>query len=128
MADISVVIVNYNVKDLAENCISSVYKANNEKYDIEIFFVDNNSIDGSVEYISEKFPGINVISNGRNIGFSKANNIALRKAKGKYILILNPDTLLEEGTFEKLIAFTENNQNTGAVTSKLILANGKLDS
>lgn len=128
MADISVVIVNYNVKDLAENCISSVYKANDGKYDIEIFFVDNNSIDGSAEYISEKFPGINVISNGRNIGFSKANNIALRKAAGKYILILNPDTLLEEGTFEKLIAFTENNQNTGAVTSKLILANGKLDS
>ena len=71
MADISVVIVNYNVKDLAENCISSVYKANDGKYDIEIFFVDNNSIDGSAEYISEKFPGINVISNGRNIGFSK---------------------------------------------------------
>ncbi|MBK6538748.1 MAG: glycosyltransferase [Ignavibacteria bacterium] len=55
---------------------------------MEIFFVDNNSIDGSAEYISEKFPGINVISNGRNIGFSKANNLALRKAKGKYILIL----------------------------------------
>ncbi len=128
MADISVVIVNYNVKDLAENCISSVYKANDGKYDIEIFFVDNNSIDGSSEYISEKFPRVNVISNERNLGFSKANNLALRRVCGKYVLILNPDTLLEEGTFEKLINFAENNQNTGAVTSRLILANGKLDS
>ncbi len=128
MADISVVIVNYNVKDLAENCISSVYKANDGKYEIEIFFVDNNSIDGSSEYISSKFPHVKVISNDINTGFSKANNLALRKASGKYILILNPDTVLEEGTFEKMISFSEKNENTGAVTSKLILANGKLDS
>ncbi|MBL8008101.1 MAG: glycosyltransferase [Ignavibacteria bacterium] len=128
MTDVSVVIVNYNVKELAENCIASVYKANDGKYELEIFFVDNNSIDGSPEYISRKFPSVKVISNENNIGFSKANNIALRQAAGKYILILNPDTVLEEGTFEKLINFTEKNEKTGAVTSKLILADGRLDS
>ncbi|MEO6694633.1 MAG: glycosyltransferase [Ignavibacteria bacterium] len=128
MADVSVIIVNYNVKDLVDSCISSIYKANDNKYNIEIFFVDNNSIDGSSEYISSKFPDIIVINNDSNLGFSKANNQALRNAKGKYILILNPDTILEEGTFEKLINFTEKDKCTGAVTSKLILANGKLDS
>jgi len=126
--DISVVIVNYNVRDLADNCISSVYTANNNEYKIEIFFVDNNSIDGSSDHIEKKYPEVKVIRNSRNIGFSKANNIALRQCKGKYILILNPDTLLEENTFSKLIKFCESHKHTGAVTSRLILGNGKLDS
>ncbi len=126
--DISVVIVNYNVKELVDNCILSIYNANDRKYKIEIFLVDNNSIDGSVAHIAGKYPGVNIISNDTNIGFSKANNLALRRVKGKYILILNPDTVLEEGTFEKLILFCENDNFAGAVTSKLILENGKLDS
>ncbi|MBC8484781.1 MAG: glycosyltransferase [Bacteroidetes bacterium] len=127
MIDVSIVIVNYNVKDLVDNCISSIYKANNKNHKIEIFLVDNNSIDGSVKLIRNKYPEVNVIVNKSNIGFSKANNIALKKAQGKYILILNPDTVLEEGTFDKLISFYEKDSQAGAVTSKLILANGKLD-
>lgn len=127
MIDVSIVIVNYNVKDLVDNCISSIYKANNKNHKIEIFFVDNNSIDGSVKLIRNKYPEVNVIVNKSNIGFSKANNIALKKAQGKYVLILNPDTVLEEGTFEKLISFCEKDSQVGAVTSKLILTNGKLD-
>jgi len=90
--------------------------------------VDNNSVDDSVEFINKKYPGINIIPNDKNLGFSKANNIALKKVSGKYILILNPDTVLEEGTFEKLISFCEKDNSIGAVTSKLIKANGKLDS
>jgi O-antigen biosynthesis protein len=125
--DISIIIVNYNVRDLVDNCIASIYKANDERYNIEIFFVDNNSIDGSVELISEKYPEVKVITNDENIGFSKANNLALIKATGEYILILNPDTVLEESTFDKLIEFCRRDEKTGAVTSKLILANGKLD-
>jgi O-antigen biosynthesis protein len=102
VTDISIIIVNYNVRDLVDNCIASIYKANDERYNIEIFFVDNNSIDGSVELISEKYPEVKVITNDENIGFSKANNIALNKATGVYILILNLDTVLEENTFWKL--------------------------
>lgn len=128
LSDISVVIVNYNVKDLLDNCISSIYKANNNKFSVEIFLVDNNSIDGSVEHIQSKYPGVKTILNDKNIGFSRANNLALREVNSKYILILNPDTVLEEGTFEKMISFCENHKDAGAVTSKLILANGKLDS
>lgn len=126
--DISVVIVNYNVKDLVDNCISSIYKANNTGLRIEIFFVDNNSIDGSVEHIAGKYPGVKIIANDKNVGFSSANNSALSQAAGRYFLILNPDTVLEEGTFEKMIKFCEEHPDAGAVSSKLILANGKLDS
>lgn len=126
--DISIVIVNYNVKDLVDNCVASIYKANNNEYDIEIFIVDNNSIDGSVEHIACKYPTVKIIRNDKNIGFSKANNLALKICEGRYVLILNPDTVLEEGTFEKLIGFCEKDEKVGAVTSKLILVNGKLDS
>ncbi|MEO8211034.1 MAG: glycosyltransferase, partial [bacterium] len=126
--DISIVIVNYNVKDLVDNCISSIYKANDNKYDIEIYLVDNNSIDGSVTYIRNKYTEVKIISNDKNLGFSKANNLALKEIRSEYVLILNPDTVLEEGTFEKIISFFEKDNNIGAVTSKLILANGKLDS
>jgi O-antigen biosynthesis protein len=127
MFDISIVIVNYNVRDHLDNCISSIYKSNNEEYKIEIFIVDNNSIDGSSNFIKEKYPSVNLIENNLNLGFSKANNIALKKVSGRFILLLNPDTILEEGTFKKLIKFCEENKSIGVVSSKLIQANGKLD-
>lgn len=126
MYDISVVIVNYNVKDAVDNCIASIYKTLGS-LKAEIYFVDNNSIDGSAEYISSKYPDVLVIANRKNVGFSKANNIALKRVQGKFILILNPDTVLEEGTFQKLITFCESHANTGAISSKLILSSGKLD-
>jgi len=127
MFDISIVIVNYNVRDHIDACLASIYKSNNYKYKIEIFVVDNNSIDGSSYFIRTKYPEVILIDNNQNVGFSKANNIALKKVTGKYVLILNPDTILEEGTFEKLIKFCEDNKDTGAISSKLIQANGKLD-
>ena len=128
MYDISVIIVNYNVRDLLDTCLASIYQANNSHYKIEIYVVDNNSVDDSVVFISNKYPEVKLIPNDKNLGFSKANNIALKKVSGKYVLILNPDTVLEEGTFEKLISFCEKDNSAGAVTSKLIKANGKLDS
>lgn len=127
MTDVSIIIVNYNVRDLVDNCIASVYKSNNAFHNIEIFLVDNNSVDGSAEHIEIAYPDVKVIRNNKNLGFSKANNIAIRQASGKYLLILNPDTVLEEGTFGKLIDFAESQGNIGAVTSKLILGSGKLD-
>jgi O-antigen biosynthesis protein len=127
MYDISIVIVNYNVRDHLDACLASIFKSKKDKYKIEIFVVDNNSIDGSSAFIRNKYPSINLIDNDNNLGFAKANNIALNKVQGEYILILNPDTILEEETFDKLIAFCKQNKNIGAISSKLIQANGKLD-
>lgn len=127
MYDISIVIVNYNVRDHLDACIASIYKSNNDKYKIEIFVIDNNSIDGSSGFILNKYPSVNCIENNKNYGFSKANNIALKKVRGKYVLVLNPDTILEEETFDKLINFCNEHKDIGAISSKLIKADGKLD-
>ena len=97
---LSIIIVNYNVKFFLEQCLGSVKKAL-IGIDAEIFVVDNNSVDGSVEMLNAKFSDVIKIFNKENVGFSTANNQAIKQAKGEYILLLNPDTLVEESTFEK---------------------------
>lgn len=129
MTDISVIIVNYNVKELLENCVNSVLQAS-KNLSVEIIIVDNNSFDGSVEYINSKFsaqPCIKVIPGKINLGFAKANNVGVKASSGEYILILNPDTVLQEDTLDKSLAFYKSQPGAGAVTCKLILPNGKLD-
>jgi len=120
--DLSVVIVNYNVKYFLEQCLHSVQQAK-EGLKAEVFVVDNNSVDGSVGEISQKFPQIHIIENKENLGFSKANNQAIRESKGRYVLILNPDTVVEEDTFKKCVAFMESHPDAGALGVKMI--NGK---
>ena len=99
--DLSVVIVNYNVEYFLEQCLNSVREAS-QQCDTEIFVVDNNSNDGSVQMVQEKFPEVKLIANKDNKGFSSANNQAIKQAQGKYILLLNPDTVVEELTFKKI--------------------------
>jgi len=98
--DLSIVIVNYNVKYFLEQCLHSVRKAI-EGIETEVFVVDNNSVDGSCTHIRERFPWVKLIENKDNVGFSKANNQAIRLSTGKYVLLLNPDTVVEENTFSK---------------------------
>jgi GT2 family glycosyltransferase len=120
---LSVIIVNYNVKHFLEQCLHSVYKAS-KGIETEIFVVDNNSVDGSAQLIREKFPELNFIANKENVGFSRANNQAIKKAKGKYILLLNPDTVVEEDTFSKVIDFMENHPDAGGLGVKMIDGKG----
>ena len=87
--DISIVIVNYNVKAFLEQCLMAIERAKHN-LNIEIFVVDNASVDGSQAMVKKKFPSVNLIENHRNLGFARANNQALRLVKGEYILILNP--------------------------------------
>ncbi|MDX1446465.1 glycosyltransferase family 2 protein [Lishizhenia sp.] len=122
--DISVVIVNYNVEYFLEQCLNSAFKSL-EKVSGEIFVVDNNSIDGSVEMVRKKFPAAKVIANKDNVGFSKANNQAMRIAKGKYVLLLNPDTVVEEDTFEKCVNFMDAHPDAGGLGVRMIDGKGK---
>lgn len=122
--DLSVIIVNYNVKHFLEQCLHSVQKAA-KNVTAEIFVVDNNSVDGSAGFIQNKFPEIHFIQNKKNVGFSKANNQAIKLAKGKYILLLNPDTVVEEDTFTKVIAFMERHPEAGGLGVKMIDGKGK---
>ena len=120
---LSVIIVNYNVKHFLEQCLHSVLKAS-KNLSHEIFVVDNNSVDGSAQLIREKFSDVHFIANTENVGFSKANNQAIKLAKGEYILFLNPDTVVEEDTFEKVISFMDANQAAGGVGVKMIDGKG----
>ena len=120
---LSVVIVNYNVRYFLEQCILSVQNAT-KNIPSEIIVVDNNSKDESCTMLKEKFPEVVVIENKKNVGFSTANNQGVDKAKGKWILILNPDTVLAEDTLQKLQQFTSEKENIGAVTVKFIDGSG----
>ncbi|MBN2522443.1 MAG: glycosyltransferase [Bacteroidales bacterium] len=121
--DLSVIIVNYNVKYFLEQCLHSVYKSI-EGIHCEIIVVDNNSVDGSCQMIREKFPEVILVENKKNYGFSKANNQGLAIAKGKYLLMLNPDTIVQEDTFSKCISFMDNHSDAGGLGVKMIDGKG----
>ncbi len=120
---LSIIIVNYNVRYFLEQCLHSVLDAC-ININAEVIVVDNNSHDSSCEMIQQKFPHIKLIANKENTGFSKANNQGIAIAKGEYILILNPDTVVAEDTFEQILNFAKNKQNLGALGVKLIDGTG----
>jgi len=121
---LSVIIVNYNVKYFLEQCLLSVLKAL-EKIDGEIIVVDNSSVDGSVEMLKKKFPSVKLIENNSNEGFAKANNKGIRQSQGEFILLLNPDTVVEEDTFIKATRFMDEHSDAGALGVKMIDGSGK---
>jgi len=120
---LSVIILNYNVRFFLEQCVASVQEALTN-IDSEIIVVDNNSSDDSCEMIKMRFPNVKLLVNNSNIGFSKGNNIGVAAANGDYICILNPDTVVASDTFEKILAFAEKQENLGIVGCKLIDGTG----
>ncbi len=120
---VSVVIVNYNVRDLLRQSLRSVARSLSG-IPSEVIVVDNNSVDGSVGMLAEEFPDITVIANRSNIGFSAANNQGMRRAAGKYLFILNPDTIVEEETIQVLIDFMDTHPDAGAVGCRILNPDG----
>lgn len=123
---LSIVIVNYNVEHFLDQCLQSVYKAlARGPHASEVYVVDNNSVDGSIKMVKEKFPQTIVIENKENLGFSKANNQAMHIARGEYILLLNPDTVVQDDTFIKVIEFMDAHPDAGGLGVKMIDGKGK---
>lgn len=120
---LSVIILNYNVRYFLEQCVLSVQSAISEM-EAEIIVIDNNSDDDSVLMMQQRFPDVKLIVNTENAGFPKGNNIGVANAKGKYICILNPDTVVAEDTFSKVLAFAEKQTDLGIVGCKLIDGTG----
>jgi GT2 family glycosyltransferase len=120
---LSVIILNYNVRYFLEQCVLSVQEALSN-IDGEIIVVDNNSSDDSCEMMKTRFPNIKLIENTVNLGFPKGNNIGVSQAKGDYICILNPDTVVAEDTFVKVLAFAEKHPDLGILGCKLIDGTG----
>jgi len=122
--ELSVIIVSFNVREFLRQCLISVIKAS-EKTECEIFVVDNNSHDGSGEMVKLEFPFVKLIQNKINSGFSAANNQAIKQAKGHYILLLNPDTLVEENTFSRCIGFMNAHSDAGALGVRMVDGEGR---
>ena len=120
---LSVIILNYNVRYFLEQCVLSVQKALTA-IDGEIIVVDNFSQDGSCEMMRARFPNVRLIENKANFGFPKGNNMGVSEASGEYICILNPDTVVAEDTFEKVLAFARSKPDLGIVGCKLIDGTG----
>jgi len=123
--DLSIITVNYNVKEFLQNLIHSIHKAAGS-LSYEIIIVDNASSDGSVDFISDKFPEVKLISNNENLGFGKANNQGLKIAEGKFILLINPDAIVSEDTFTKMISFFETHPSVGLAGCKILNPDGTL--
>lgn len=121
---LSVIIVNYNVKYFLEQCLFSVLQAI-DCLAAEVIVVDNQSSDGSIEYLEPIFPSVNFIKSDRNLGFGKANNLGLQYAKGEYILFLNPDTIVPEDCFIKSIHFMETLPKAGCLGIRMLDGTGK---
>ena len=120
---LSVIIVNYNVKYFLEQCLYSV-RAAVTGMDAEVFVVDNNSTDGSVEYLRPKFPEVVFIENKDNPGFAKANNQAIRQCTGEYVLLLNPDTVVGEESLRSLCFQMDEDPEIGAIGVKMLNGHG----
>ncbi len=130
--DLSIIIVNYNTRDFLKKCLETLQLAiNKASVKTEIIIADNASTDGSLEYLEKteekKKELIKVIKNKANLGFAKANNLALKKAQGRYILFLNPDTIIQEDTLETMLKFMDSHPKVGAATCRLELPDGQFD-
>ncbi|HKF21520.1 MAG TPA: glycosyltransferase family 2 protein [Candidatus Angelobacter sp.] len=122
--DISIIIVSYNTVGLLRNCLVSL--RNSEAAGSEIIVVDNASGDGSAEMVQAEFPAVRLIKNGENLGFARGSNQGIREARGKYILMLNSDTVTHQGAVRAMTEFLESNADAGAVTCKLLNEDGSI--
>lgn len=125
--DISIVIVNWKVKDLLKRCLESIHQ-HTKGVSFEIFVIDNNSQDGSVEMLRKDFPDVRVIASSVNLGFSKGQNKGILPSQGKYVLILNPDTYFQEDSLTKMYAWMEGPEHArvGFLGPRLVYADGRL--
>lgn len=126
---LSVIIVNYNVKYFLKQCLASVYGserrlADGSELELDVWVVDNDSVDGSVEMVRRDFPQVHVIENHENVGFAKANNMALARAVGQYLLLLNPDTVVERDTLVRCTDFMAEHPDCGGLTVKMVDGKG----
>ncbi|MCE3203590.1 glycosyltransferase family 2 protein [Paenibacillus sonchi] len=124
--DVSIIVLNYNTCRLTMDCLRSVYDSETN-FVYEIILIDNNSRDDSVERISREFPGVMLIANSENVGYARANNQGMEVASGRYVLLLNSDTVVRKDTLQTMISFMDGRPDIGASGCKVILPDGSLD-
>jgi GT2 family glycosyltransferase len=125
MCDLSIVIVSWNTKDLVRDCLNSIKKCTHS-ISYEVFLVDNNSSDGTVEMVKSEFKDVKLIANKTNNGFAKANNQAIKISDSRYIILLNPDTIVQENALDNMVQYLEQHEDVGIVGCKLLNPDGSL--
>lgn len=123
---ISIIILNYNTEKLTRDCLNSLKKIEKEA-SFEVIVADNGSTDGSVEMIKREFPSVKIVENNANLGFAAGNNRARKFARGKYVLFLNTDTIVYPNAIKQTASYLDAHKDVGAITCKVVLANGQLD-
>lgn len=122
---LSIIIVNWNTKEITLDCLKSVYQQT-QKINFEVIVVDNNSQDESVKAIKKQYPQVELIQNKSNVGFAKGNNIGIQKAKGEYILLLNSDTIVLDHALEQMVEYMDKHPDVGVCTPQLVGRDGSL--
>ncbi len=125
MADVSVCIVNWNTREHLRECLASL-RQNCAELGVEVIVVDNASDDGSAEMVMTEYPDVRLLALEENVGYAAGNNLALREAKGRYRLLLNPDIVLKPGAIEALVSFLDDHPKAGAVAPRLRLRDGSV--
>lgn len=125
--ELSIIILNYNVKDLLLNCLKSIFQNKGKLDRWQVIVVDNASSDGSVEAVKNKFPQVELVENQSNLGFARGNNVGVKHAKAQVILFLNPDTVIVGSAIQKTLEVLLSNPDYGAITCKVELSDGRLD-
>ena len=120
---LSIIILCWNDLKVIPDCLRSIY-ASTHPSELEVIVSDNGSTDGSIEFIRKEFPQVLVIENGVNLRFAKGNNVAIRASQGEYVLILNPDTIIHDGTLDKMVAFADKHPEAGAFGCRVLSADG----
>jgi GT2 family glycosyltransferase len=116
---LSIILLCWNDREVIAECLRSIF-ANTHSTDFEVIVSDNGSTDGSVEFIRSLYPMVHVIENGRNLRFAKANNVGIRASRGEYVLILNPDTIIHDGTLDTMICFADQHPEAGAFGCRVL--------
>ena len=121
--DLSIIILNYNTKDLLAQCLRSVF-ASRTDFKFEVIVADNGSADTSLDMVQAKFPQVRAVANGANLGFAKGNNAAIKQSAGRYILLLNSDTTVRPDTFDLCLKKFDSNPMIGILGCKVLLPDG----
>jgi GT2 family glycosyltransferase len=125
--DVSVIILNFNTLNLTRMCLESLAKSKLGRFTMEVIVCDNASTDGTETMVKKEFPNVIMIQNGKNVGFAAGNNPGIRRAKGRYILLLNSDTEVTPAAIATMVEFMDTHPKAGAATCKLVLPNGSMD-
>lgn len=125
--ELALIIVNYNTRQLLDDCLASIYKADHPKEGLQVIIVDNASGDDSMDMVAKKYPAALIIENSENLGFAKGNNIGVDAADARYVLFLNSDTVVKRYSLVKPLKYLKTHPKVGAITVKLFLKDGTID-